>query len=64
MNEKSGTFELMEPPSPEALVPDSPVEPWMIIVAILLALCVMAFFLLKKKKPPRSIRMARAQRRL
>lgn len=50
MNEKSGIFELMEPPSPEALVPDSPVEPWMIFVAIALAVCVMAIFLLKKKK--------------
>lgn len=50
MNEKSGTFELMEPPSPEALVPDSPVEPWMIIIAITLVLCVMALFLLKKRK--------------
>lgn len=54
MNEKSGTFELMEPLSPEALVPDSPVEPWMIIVPVLLALCVMAILLFKKKKsaPP------------
>lgn len=52
MNEKSGTFELMEPPSPEALVPDSPVELWMIIVGIILILCVMAIFLLKKKKQP------------
>lgn len=50
MNEKSGTFELMEPPSPEALVPDSPIETWMVIVGILFALCMMAFFLLKKRK--------------
>jgi hypothetical protein len=54
MNEKSGTFELMEPPSPEALVPDSAIETWMIIVAIVLALCFMAVFLLKKKKRPQS----------
>ncbi len=50
MNEKSGTFKLIEPPSPEVLVPDSPVEPWIIIVPIVLALCVMAIFLLKKMK--------------
>ena len=62
MNEKSGTFELQEPPSPEALVPDSPVEPWMIIVPILLALCVMAIFLLKKKKQPALDPLALRQR--
>jgi hypothetical protein len=50
MNEKSGSFELMEPPSPEALVPDSWVEPWMIAVAVLLVLAVSAFLLFRKKK--------------
>lgn len=61
MNEKSGTFELMEPPSPEALVPDSPIEPWMIATAVLLV-CMLALFLLRKKKPvpfdPLAIRRA------
>jgi hypothetical protein len=52
MNEKSGTFELQEPPSPEALVPDSPLETWMIVAPILLALIIMAVFLLKKGKRP------------
>jgi hypothetical protein len=51
MNENSGTFELQEPSSPEALVPDSALEAWMLIIPISLALMVMAFFLLKKKKP-------------
>ncbi|MGL5017497.1 MAG: hypothetical protein ACRDBP_05150 [Luteolibacter sp.] len=54
MNEKSGNFQLQEPPSPEALVPDSPLETWMIVVPILLALIVMAIFLLKKKKKPKA----------
>lgn len=49
MNEKSGSFELMEPPSPEALVPDSRVEPWMVAAAVLLVLGVMALLLFKKK---------------
>ncbi|MES2439458.1 MAG: hypothetical protein V4584_10345 [Verrucomicrobiota bacterium] len=50
MNEKPGNFELLEPASPEALVPDSWVEPWMIVIAALLALGALAFCLLKKKK--------------
>lgn len=61
MNEKSGTFELMEPPSPEALVPDSWMEPWMIAVAVLLV-ALLALLLLRKKKPapfdPLAIRRA------
>ena len=50
MNEKSGNFELMEPPSPEALVPDSWVEPWMIAVVVIVVLAVLAFLLFRKKK--------------
>jgi hypothetical protein len=62
MNEKSGSFELMEPPSPEALVPDSWVEPWMVAVAVLLVLGMMAVLLFKKNKPatfnPQAVRDA------
>jgi hypothetical protein len=54
MNEKSGTFELQEPPSPEALVPDSPLEFWMILIPIILAIIVMAVILLKKRKRPKN----------
>lgn len=50
MNEKSGSFELMEPPSPEALVPSSWVEPWMIAVAVLVVLAVLTVLLFRKKK--------------
>ena len=50
MNEKSGNFELLEPASPESLVPDSLVEPWMIVVAVLLALALLAVVIFKKKK--------------
>jgi len=50
MNEKSGTFELMEPPSPETLIPDSPLEPWMIIVLMVLILWALTIFLLIKRK--------------
>ena len=62
MNEKSGTFELLEPASPETLVPDSWLEPWMIAVAVLLVLALLAVWFFKKKKvapaDPRAIRQA------
>lgn len=51
MNEKSGKFELMEPTSPEALVPDSWVEPWMIPVFAIVVLTLLAFLFFRKKKP-------------
>ncbi|MGL4398454.1 MAG: hypothetical protein ACRCXD_01175 [Luteolibacter sp.] len=54
MNENAGTFELQEPPSPEALVPDSPLETWMLVIPALLILILMAVFLLKKKKQPKT----------
>lgn len=50
MNEKSGNFELLEPTSPEALVPDSWIEPWMIAAAVLVVLAVLALVIFKKKK--------------
>lgn len=49
MNEKSGNFELMEPRSPESLVPDSLVEPWMFVVAALFILGVLALLIFRKK---------------
>ncbi len=66
MNEKSGSFEFMEPSSPEALVPDSFVEPWMLGVLILLALAVVVWVILKKRKreevdPQAARRAAHAQ---
>lgn len=51
MNEKSGSFELLEPSPPEVLIPDSWIEPWMIAVSVILVLVVLAILLLKKKKP-------------
>ena len=52
MNEKFGNFELLEPTSPEALVPDSWVEPWMIAMAVILALAVLGISLFRKKRQP------------
>jgi len=52
MNEKPGSLELLEPPSPEALVPDSWVEPWMIVVAVVLALGLIAVLIFRKHKLP------------
>ncbi len=52
MNEKPGTFELLEPVSPEALVPDPWLEPWMLAVVVLLAVVALALLLFRKKKVP------------
>ncbi|MES2920669.1 MAG: hypothetical protein V4819_03945 [Verrucomicrobiota bacterium] len=52
MNEKSGNFELLEPVSPESLIPDSWVEPWMIAALVLLAITLLAVVILRKKKTP------------
>ena len=49
MNEKSGNFELLEPRSPESLVPDSWVEPWMIILLAIVALGLIAIWIFRKK---------------
>ncbi len=43
-------FELLEPPSPDALIPDSPVETWMIVVAALVVLAIIALVVFRKKK--------------
>lgn len=62
MNEKSGNFELLEPVSPESLVPDTWVEPWMIAAAVLLAIALLAVVIFKKKRvaaiDPRAVRQA------
>jgi hypothetical protein len=61
MNEKTATFQLLEPPLPEALVPHSWVEPWMIAVAVIGA-ALIAFLIFRKKKAaatnPLSLRQA------
>lgn len=52
MNEKSGSFELLEPASPESLIPDTPIEPWMIGAGVLvLVLLIVALVALKSRKP-------------
>lgn len=59
MNRQPGNFELLEPSLPEALVPDSWVEPWMIALVLLFVVMSLAVLILKKKKArpadPRSI---------
>jgi len=50
MSAKSATFELLEPASPESLIPDSWVEPWMIVTAVLLAITLLLVVIFKKKK--------------
>ncbi len=56
MNEKTAdNFELLAPPSPDALVPDSPVEPWMIIAAVLVMLGLLMWLVFRKKKSPIAI---------
>ena len=49
MPEKSSSFELLEPASPEVLVPDSRIEPWMIVAAAVVML-ILAFLIFRKKK--------------
>ena len=65
MNETKRSFELLEPTSPEALVPDSRLEPWMFIAAIVLVLVLGVVIAFWKKKPvvidPLAIRKAAYQ---
>lgn len=49
MNEKAGNFQLLEPTRPEALIPDSWVEPWMFVVGIVALLALLAVALFKRK---------------
>jgi hypothetical protein len=62
MNETPGSFELLEPTSPEALVPDSWVEPWMFILGFALLAVLLSVVIFKKKKAavvdPRALREA------
>ncbi len=54
MEEPPATFELMEPRSPESLVPHPWLEPWMVTIAaifILFALATVWFFTRKKSTP-------------
>ena len=65
MKAKSVSFELMEPPAPEALVPDSLLEPWVLPCAVgLLVVLTLWFIFWKRKKPapdPLAIRKAAYQ---
>lgn len=53
MNETPTSFELQEPASPEALVPDFWIEPWMLALAIGVILIILTVILLKSKKTPK-----------
>ncbi len=65
MEEKKQIFELLEPQSPETLVPDSWIEPWMIILLVLFILAVVALFIFRRKKKntldPEAVRLAAYQ---
>lgn len=50
MNEKSGNFELLEPSSPESLVPEPWVEPWMVAVFAIVLLGSIAILIFLKKR--------------
>ncbi|MEO5913385.1 MAG: hypothetical protein ABIS50_04075 [Luteolibacter sp.] len=63
MNGAPHNFELLEPPSPEALLPDPWVETWMIVAAaaLLFGLLALVIFLRRKKSAtadPMAIRQA------
>jgi hypothetical protein len=61
MNEKTTTYELLEPVSPETLVPNSWVEPWMIVTALVALLILVGgvWLLTRKKAGPLDPRLAR-----
>ena len=50
MNGKSSNFELVEPIAPEALVPDSRVEAWMILIGVVLIAAVIAAVVRQRRK--------------
>lgn len=52
MEKTADNFELLDPPSPDALVPDSPVEPWMVVAAALVVIALLVWLALRKKKSP------------
>jgi ABC-type nickel/cobalt efflux system permease component RcnA len=45
-------FELLDPPSPDALVPDFPVELWMVVASALVVLGLLMWLVFRKKKSP------------
>jgi hypothetical protein len=53
MKETSNRFELLEPTSPEALVPDSWVEPWMVALTVCVFLVILTLLIFRKKKAPK-----------
>ncbi len=55
MKETADNFELLPPPSPDALIPDSPVETWMIVAAVLVVVALLALVVFRKKKSPAAI---------
>lgn len=61
MSESVDNFELLEPPSPEALVPDSRVEPWMIILAVVVVAGLLVLLIFRKKKTPAGLQVEARQ---
>lgn len=51
MNEKPATYPLLEPVSPETLVPHSWLEPWMLVTVIAVLAIILAVLLLTRGKP-------------
>ncbi len=49
MNEPNSSFQLLEPSSPESLIPDPWLEPWMIALGLGLLLITLVLLLRKKK---------------
>jgi len=62
MNDKTGNFELLEPRSPDALIPDAPVAPWVIAAVACFIMALVVFILTKKRRvletSPQSMRAA------
>jgi len=52
MAEQSKGLELMEPASPEALLPDHGPWPWYVVAGALVLLCVLVVFLTRMRKKP------------
>lgn len=50
MNDKPGNFELLEPRSPEALIPDPSVSPWVIAAVVLIVVLGVVLVLIKKRR--------------